>query len=132
MEYNAWMYIWYFLSFLRFPSLKGNILTKILKSTYNGTSLRISILRKRISILRKNWLIKLLFKNGRTSMLVFLPSHEDSDPYLQTLFKDLSYVPMRTLLTSLKETELVLSIPRFSIENKLDLRSSLMRVSIKT
>lgn len=76
--------------------------------------------------------IKLIFKDGRTSMLIFLPSHEDSDPYLQILSKDLSYVPMRTLLTSLNETELVLSIPRFSIESKLDLRSSLMRVSIKT
>ncbi|KAM0725674.1 Serine protease inhibitor 2 [Formica fusca] len=75
--------------------------------------------------------VEIPYSNGRTSMLVFLPSHEDSDPYLQTLFKDLSYVPMRTLLTSLKETELVLSIPRFSIENKLDLRSSLMRMGVQ-
>ncbi|KAL6427473.1 hypothetical protein ACFW04_008768 [Cataglyphis niger] len=74
--------------------------------------------------------VEIPYSNGRTSMLIFLPSHEDSDPYLQTLFKDLSYVPMRTLLTSLKEIELVLSIPRFSIENKLDLRSSLMRMGV--
>lgn len=74
--------------------------------------------------------IKLIFQNGRTSMLIFLPSHEESDPYLQILFKDLSYVPMKTLLTSLNETELILAIPKFSIESKLDLRSPLMRVSI--
>lgn len=76
-------------------------------------------------------MIKLIFKNGRTSMLIFLPFHEESDPYLQTLSKDLSYVTMRTLLTSLNETELVLSIPRFQIESKLNLASPLMRVSMK-
>jgi len=64
-------------------------------------------------------------------MLIFLPFHEKSDPYLQILFKDLSYVPMKTLLASLNETELIVAIPRFSIESKLDLRSSLIRVSIK-
>ncbi|CAL1688366.1 unnamed protein product [Lasius platythorax] len=74
--------------------------------------------------------VEIPYSNGRTSMLIFLPSHEDSDPYLQILSKDLSYVPMRTLLTSLNETELVLSIPRFSIESKLDLRSSLMRMGV--
>lgn len=74
--------------------------------------------------------MNLIFQNGRTSMLIFLPSHEENDPSLQILSKDLSYVPMKTLLTSLNETELVLSIPRFTIESKLDLHSSLMRVSI--
>lgn len=64
-------------------------------------------------------------------MLIFLPSHEESDPHLQTLSKDLSYVTMRTLLTSLNETELVVSIPRFKIESKLNLASPLMRVSMK-
>jgi len=64
-------------------------------------------------------------------MLIFLPSHEESDPYLQTLSRDLSYVTMRTLLSSLNETELVLSIPRFNIESKLNLASPLIRVSKK-
>ncbi|KYQ54644.1 Serpin B3, partial [Trachymyrmex zeteki] len=75
--------------------------------------------------------VEIPYSNGRTSMLIFLPSHEESDPYLQILFKDLSYVPMKTLLTSLNETELILAIPKFSIESKLDLRSPLMRMGVQ-
>ncbi|XP_014481109.1 PREDICTED: uncharacterized protein LOC106747753 [Dinoponera quadriceps] len=73
---------------------------------------------------------ELPYSDGRTSMLIFLPAHEQSDPYLQILTKDLSYVPMKTLLASLMETEMLLSIPRFSIESKLDLRSPLMRMGV--
>jgi len=75
--------------------------------------------------------VEIPYSNGRTSMLIFLPSHEENDPYLQILSKDLSYVPMRTLLTSLNETELLLAIPRFSIESKLDLRSPLMQMGVE-
>lgn len=71
-----------------------------------------------------------MFQNGLTSMLIFLPGHEETDPYLQILSKDLSYVPMRSVLSSLNETEMLLSIPRFSIESKLDLRLPLTRVSV--
>lgn len=74
--------------------------------------------------------MKLIFQNGRTSMLIFLPSNEGTDPHLKILSKDVSYVPLRTMLSQLSETELVLSIPRFSIENEIDLRSPLMRVNI--
>lgn len=70
-----------------------------------------------------------MFQDGRTSMLIFLPSHEESDPYLQTLSRDLSYIPMKTLLANLYETDMVLILPRFSIESKLDLGAILMRVS---
>lgn len=63
-------------------------------------------------------------------MLIFLPSNPGSDPYLQTLSKDLSYVPVSVLLANLMETEMLLAIPRFSIENKVDLQAPLMRVSI--
>lgn len=62
-------------------------------------------------------------------MLIFLPAHENSDPYLQILSKDLSYVSMRTVLATLTETEILVAIPRFSIESKVDLRTPLMRVS---
>ncbi|XP_012528497.1 uncharacterized protein LOC105832254 [Monomorium pharaonis] len=75
--------------------------------------------------------VEIPYSNGRTSMLIFLPSHQESDPYLQILSKDLSYVPMKTLLTSLNETDLILAIPRFSIESKLDLRSPLMRMGVQ-
>ncbi|EFN65867.1 Plasminogen activator inhibitor 1 [Camponotus floridanus] len=74
--------------------------------------------------------VEIPYSNGRTSMLIFLPFHEESDPYLQILSKDLSYVTMRTLLSSLNETELVLSIPRFNIESKLNLASPLMRMGV--
>ncbi|XP_012225010.1 uncharacterized protein Spn27A [Linepithema humile] len=74
--------------------------------------------------------VEIPYSNGMTSMLIFLPAHEESDPYLQILSKDLSYVPMKTLLSSLNETEVLLSIPRFSIESKLDLRSPLMRMGV--
>ncbi|EZA57928.1 hypothetical protein X777_01942 [Ooceraea biroi] len=74
--------------------------------------------------------VEIPYSNGRTSMLIFLPNQEENDPYLQVLSKDLSYVPMRTLLNSLNESELILVIPRFSIESKLDLRSPLTRMGV--
>ncbi|KYM94473.1 Serpin B3, partial [Cyphomyrmex costatus] len=75
--------------------------------------------------------VEIPYSNGRTSMLIILPSHKESDPYLQILVKDLSYVPIKTLLTSLNETELILAIPKFSIESKLDLRSPLMHMGVQ-
>ncbi|XP_011638346.1 uncharacterized protein LOC105428007 [Pogonomyrmex barbatus] len=75
--------------------------------------------------------VEIPYSNGRTSMLIFLPSHEENDPYLQILSKDLSYVPMKTLLASLNETELLLVIPRFSIESKLNLYPALLHMGIQ-
>ncbi|XP_011685298.1 PREDICTED: heparin cofactor 2-like isoform X2 [Wasmannia auropunctata] len=75
--------------------------------------------------------VEIPYSNGRTSMLVFLPSHEESDPHLHILSNDLSYAPMRTLLTSLNETDLILGIPRFSIESKLDLHSPLTHMGVQ-
>ncbi|XP_032678780.1 uncharacterized protein LOC116847660 [Odontomachus brunneus] len=74
--------------------------------------------------------VELPYSDGRTSMLIFLPVHENTDPNLQILSKDLSYVPMRTLLAALTETEIVVAIPRFSIESKVDLRTPLMNMGI--
>lgn len=74
-------------------------------------------------------LIQSVFQDGRTSMLIFLPNHEN-DPHLSILSRDLSRVSMRALLANLEETDVLLSIPKFSIESKLNLRSPLVRVSI--
>ncbi|KAL0100192.1 hypothetical protein PUN28_019549 [Cardiocondyla obscurior] len=75
--------------------------------------------------------VEIPYSNRRTSMLIFLPSHQDSDPNLVTLSKDLSYVPIKTVLNNLNETELVLSIPRFSIQSKLDLQAPLIRMGVQ-
>ena len=57
-----------------------------------------------------------------------LPSRQGAHA-LHILSKDLSYIPVSVILKSLRVTEVLLQIPKFSIENKLDLRPALERVS---
>ena len=62
-------------------------------------------------------------------MILLLPTNQ-GEHALHILSKDLSYIPVSVLLKSLRETEMLLQVPRFSIENKLDLRPALERVSL--
>lgn len=62
-------------------------------------------------------------------MLLLLPARQ-GEHALQILSKDLSYIPISTLFKNLRTTEILLQLPRFSIENKLDLRSALEHVRI--
>lgn len=71
-----------------------------------------------------------VFQDGKTAMIVLLPNNHELDSNLQILSKDLSYVPMSALLANLQVTEVNLILPKFSIENKLDLRFALEHVSV--
>ncbi|XP_012284745.1 heparin cofactor 2 isoform X2 [Orussus abietinus] len=75
--------------------------------------------------------IEIPYSDNRMSMLILLPSAEKGETALKTLSKDLSYTPISTLLGTLRDTEILLLLPRFAIESKLDLRPSLERLGIK-
>lgn len=62
-------------------------------------------------------------------MLVFLPVNEGLQD-LSVLSRDLSYTPISTILNSLRDTELILLMPRFSVETKIDLRPTLETVNL--
>ena len=69
------------------------------------------------------------FQDQRLSMLVFLP-HNEGLQSIHTLSRDLSYTPISVILGMLKKTELILTLPKFSIESKHDLRGVLESVSL--
>lgn len=61
-------------------------------------------------------------------MLVFLPYREGLES-LQALSKDMSFTPISTILANLTDTELLVGLPKFSINSKFDLRTALEHVS---
>lgn len=75
--------------------------------------------------------IEIPYSDRTTAMLIFLPNRKEGGQTLRTLAKDLSYIPISALLAHLEETEVFVSIPKFSIESKLDLRSPLERMGIR-
>ncbi|XP_043481422.1 uncharacterized protein LOC122510672 [Leptopilina heterotoma] len=74
--------------------------------------------------------IEIPYTGGKISMLLLLPARQ-GEHALQILSKDLSYIPISNLFKNLLPTEILLQLPRFSIENKLDLRSSLEHLGIR-
>ncbi|XP_051162786.1 uncharacterized protein LOC127282533 [Leptopilina boulardi] len=74
--------------------------------------------------------IEVPYTGGKISMLLLLPARQ-GEHALQILSKDLSYISITTLFKNLLDTEILLQLPRFSIENKLDLRSALEHLGIK-
>lgn len=70
------------------------------------------------------------YADGKLSMLVFLP-HNEGIQSLHTLSRDMSYTPISRILESLRETELLVALPRFSVDRKHDLRSALESMGIK-
>ncbi|KAI4504439.1 hypothetical protein M0802_000910 [Mischocyttarus mexicanus] len=76
--------------------------------------------------------VELPYTDGKTVMLILLPTNKELDPNLTLLSKDLSYVSMSALLANLYLTEVNVIIPKFSIENKLDLKSTLISLGIRS
>ncbi|XP_047350131.1 uncharacterized protein LOC124949306 [Vespa velutina] len=76
--------------------------------------------------------VEIPYTDGKTAMIVLLPNNHELDPNLQILSKDLSYIPMSALIANLYPTEVNLILPKFSIENKLDLRFALEHMGVYT
>ncbi|KZC12911.1 Serpin I2, partial [Dufourea novaeangliae] len=72
------------------------------------------------------------YSNGRTSMLTIIPSKRERDPYLRILSRDLATVPVSAIIASLKETRITIHLPKFSIENSLDLVPTLQHLGIES
>ncbi|XP_015190926.1 PREDICTED: uncharacterized protein LOC107074206 [Polistes dominula] len=76
--------------------------------------------------------VEIPYTDGKTVMLIILPNNKEIDPNLTILSKDLSYVSISALLANIYLTEVNLIIPKFSIENKLDLKSVLKSLGIRS
>ncbi|XP_014296435.1 alaserpin isoform X2 [Microplitis demolitor] len=74
--------------------------------------------------------VEIPYDDDKISMLVFLPVNEGLQD-LSVLSRDLSYTPISTILNSLRDTELILLMPRFSVETKIDLRPTLETLGIR-
>lgn len=61
-------------------------------------------------------------------MLIILP--DDKEDGINRLARDLSHTPLSSIVSILEDTEVLLTIPRFTIESKMDLRPTLAFVSV--
>ena len=62
-------------------------------------------------------------------MLLLLPRKQGYQA-LNDLSRDITFTPISTILASLKETELELAMPKFTIESKTDLKPYLIKVDL--
>ncbi|XP_011310627.1 heparin cofactor 2 isoform X1 [Fopius arisanus] len=74
--------------------------------------------------------VEIPYADGRLSMIAILPNKKGLRG-LQTLWKDLAYTSVANILSNLQETEIILQIPKFSIESKIELRPALESLGIR-
>ncbi|CAB0038451.1 unnamed protein product [Trichogramma brassicae] len=66
------------------------------------------------------------YVSGRMAMLVLLP--KTSDPAaLQGLSRDLAFTPLTSILASMRDTEMRVQLPRFTIDTEIDLTNDLQK-----
>lgn len=58
-----------------------------------------------------------------------MPSRPKRDPDLRILSKDLTTIPLSVILANLRKRDVTLYLPKFTIENNLDLIPTLQDVS---
>ncbi|XP_076750870.1 uncharacterized protein LOC143423419 [Xylocopa sonorina] len=75
--------------------------------------------------------LEIPYSDGRTSMLTLMPSSREKDPELRILSEDLTTVSVSTILENLKERDVTIHLPKFNIENNLNLIPSLRHLGIK-
>ncbi|XP_076177429.1 uncharacterized protein LOC143151855 [Ptiloglossa arizonensis] len=76
--------------------------------------------------------LEIPYSDGKTSMLVLMPNRRQRDPYLRILSKDLATVPVSAILANLKERHVTIYLPKFTIENNLDLIPTLQHLGIES
>ncbi|XP_063977855.1 uncharacterized protein LOC135162870 [Diachasmimorpha longicaudata] len=74
--------------------------------------------------------VEIPYADGRLSMLAILPTKKGLQN-LQNLCKDLAKTSVSAIMSNLLETEIILQIPKFSIESRIDLRPALESLGIK-
>ncbi|KAL7291382.1 hypothetical protein TKK_0014976 [Trichogramma kaykai] len=69
------------------------------------------------------------YVSGRMAMLVLLP--KTSDPAaLHGLSRDLAFTPLTSILASMRDTEMRVQLPRFTIDTEIDLTNDLQKLGI--
>lgn len=77
-------------------------------------------------------ILEIPYSDGETSLVTLMPANRDRDSYLKVLSKDLSTVPVSAILASLKERRIKVHLPKFSIENTLNLVPTLQGLGIES
>ncbi|XP_043265497.1 uncharacterized protein LOC122405073 isoform X2 [Colletes gigas] len=72
------------------------------------------------------------YSDNKTFMLLLMPTRKESDPYLRILSKDLATVPVSVLLANLKDRDATIYLPKFTIENSLNLVPTLQHLGIES
>ncbi|KOC68055.1 Serine proteinase inhibitor A3K, partial [Habropoda laboriosa] len=75
--------------------------------------------------------LEIPYSDGKTSMLALMPDTREKDPYLRILSEDLTTLPISTILANLKMRDIMIHVPKFSIENNLNLIPALHRLGIQ-
>ena len=77
-------------------------------------------------------ILEIPYSDGKTSMLILLPRTNETDPYLRILSKDLATVPVSAIFANLKERDVTIHLPKFTIESNLNLLTTLQDLGIES
>ena len=77
-------------------------------------------------------ILEIPYSDGKTSMLTILPRKREIDPYLRILSKDLATIPVSAIFANLKEKDVTIHLPKFTIESNLNLLPTLQDLGIES
>ncbi|XP_029038073.2 uncharacterized protein LOC114873665 [Osmia bicornis bicornis] len=77
-------------------------------------------------------ILEIPYSDGKTSMLTIMPNEREKDPHLRILSKDLATIPISAILANLRERDVTIYLPKFKIENNLNLMSTLQNLGIES
>ncbi|XP_033314153.1 uncharacterized protein LOC117213042 [Bombus bifarius] len=77
------------------------------------------------------YVLEIPYSDGKTSMLTLMPRSRENDPYLRILSDDLITVPVSAILANLKKQDITIHLPKFNIENNLNLVPTLRHLGIE-
>ncbi|XP_076668244.1 uncharacterized protein LOC143368914 [Andrena cerasifolii] len=77
-------------------------------------------------------ILEIPYSDGKTSMLTLLPRKSGIDPYLRILSTDLATIPVSAIFANLKERDVTIHLPKFTIESNLNLLPTLQDLGIES
>ncbi|KAF3424848.1 hypothetical protein E2986_00965 [Frieseomelitta varia] len=75
--------------------------------------------------------VEIPYSDGKTSMLTLMPNSREKDLYLRILSEDLVTIPVSVILANLRLQDITVHLPKFNIENNLDLIPTLQYLGIE-
>ncbi|KAK1136414.1 hypothetical protein K0M31_000972 [Melipona bicolor] len=75
--------------------------------------------------------VEIPYSDGKTSMLTLMPNSRGKDLHLQILSEDLVAIPVSVILANLRLQDITVHLPKFNIENNLDVVPTLQYLGIE-